>query len=69
MVLESEATMKVGDLVYDNNTNTNPIVLELHATRCNCCGEEEVNMWKVINQDGAVVVAYEDELEALDESR
>ena len=61
--------MKVGDLVYDNNTNRSALVLELHATRCNCCGEEEVNMWKVINQDGAVVVAYEDELEALDERR
>ena len=69
MVLESEATMKVGDLVYDNNTNRNALILELDATRCNCCGEEEVNMWKVINQDGAVVVAYEDELEALDERR
>ena len=61
--------MKVGDLVYDNNTNRNALILHLHATRCNCCGEEEVNMWKVINQDGAVVVAYEDELEALDASR
>jgi len=61
--------VKVGDLVYDNNTNRNALILRLHATRCNCCGEEEVNMWKVINQDGAVVVAYEDELEALDERR
>ena len=68
MVLESEATMKVGDLVYDNNTNRNALILELDATWCHCCGEEEVNMWKVINQDGAVIVAYEDELEALDES-
>ena len=60
--------MKVGDLVYDNNTNRNALILRLHATRCNCCGEEEVNMWKVINQDGAVIVAYEDELETLYES-
>ena len=60
--------MKVGDLVYDNNTNRNALILRLHATRCNCCGEEEVNMWKVINQDGAVIVAYEDELETLCES-
>ena len=59
--------MKVGDLVYDNNTNRNAIVLKLDATRCHCCGEEEVNMWKIINQDGAVVVAYEDELEGINE--
>jgi hypothetical protein len=26
-------------------------------------------MWKIINQDGTALVAYEDELEALDESR
>ena len=61
--------MKVGDLVYDHNTNRNAIVLKLDATRCHCYGEEEVNMWKIINQDGTALVAYEDELEALDESR
>tara|TARA_R110002074_G_scaffold166881_3_gene327736 strand:- start:1192 stop:1377 length:186 start_codon:yes stop_codon:yes gene_type:complete len=61
--------MQVGDLVYDNNTNRNAIVLKLDATRCHCYGEEEVNMWKIINQDGTALVAYEDELEALDESR
>jgi|TARA_R110002126_G_scaffold91472_5_gene217738 hypothetical protein len=61
--------VKVGDLVYDHNTNRNAIVLKLDATRCHCYGEEEVNMWKIINQDGTALVAYEDELEALDESR
>ena len=61
--------MKVGDLVYDHNTNRNAIVLKLDATRCHCYGEEEVNMWKIVNQDGTALVAYEDELEALDESR
>ena len=61
--------MKVGDLVYDHNTNRNAIVLKLDATRCHCYGEEEVNMWKIINQDGTALVAYEDELEALDERR
>ena len=61
--------MQVGDLVYDNNTNRNAVVVKLDATQCHCCGEEEVNMWKIVNQDGTTLVAYEDELETLSASR
>jgi len=56
-------------LVYDNNTNRNAVVVKLDATQCHCCGEEEINMWKIINQDSTTLVAYEDELEVLSASR